>query len=113
MMLAHTPASNGVANDVPLPRKYVESTVFDGSQLTTPRVHRSGLMRPSAVGPRDEKPAITPLLSTAPAVSRLSPLTSAGAISVCAAGPLLPAAFTTRMPLDAAISAASQVTGGW
>src|SRR5258705_7840051 len=110
MMQAHTPASSGVANDVPFAWTYVLSVVVEGSQLRTPRVRRSGLMRRSGVGPRGENEAIRPVLSTPPAVSRLSPFASAGAISVCARGPELPAALTTTIPFAAAISAARVIT---
>jgi hypothetical protein len=61
-------------------------------------------MRPSPVGPRLENAARLPPALTAPTASTLSP--SAGELSVRAAGPSLPAEFTTTMPRRTASSAA-------
>ena len=62
-------------------------------------------MRPSAVGPTDEKPARSPVGVTAPTVITESP--SAGAVmNIQSEVPSLPALATTTTPSDAARSAA-------
>ncbi len=96
----------GVANDVPLSRRTVPPPFT--TQTATPGAVRSGLRRPSAVGPRDENPAMLPSESSAPAVMMES--ASPGVTSVRNPEPLLPAAVTRRMPRRANCSAATLVT---
>src|SRR6266513_4416581 len=99
-------ASSGVANDVPSSRRTWPFPVT--VQTATPGAVKSGLIRPSAVGPREENTAILPSESSAPAASTESP--SAGVQIEREPGPLFPAAVTTRMPRCAAMSAATVVT---
>ena len=87
-------ASSGVENDVPSRRPTWPWPVT--THTATPGPVKSGLMRPSAVGPREEKIAMAPSESSAPMASTESP--SAGVHTVREPGPLLPAAVTTRMP---------------
>src|SRR5262249_21006205 len=77
---AATPATVGVENEVPLAVVYpCGFPVGSTTAQPTPRATTSGLMRPSLVGPREEKLAIVPSDQTAPTVSALSPSTSPGA----------------------------------
>src|SRR5438105_6482702 len=99
-------AMSGVANDVPSNRR--TSPVSVTTHTATPGAVKSGLRRPSAVGPREEKNAMVPRESSAPMASTESP--SAGVQIERKPGPLLPAAVTTRMPRCAAMSAALVVT---
>src|SRR5439155_19654034 len=81
MRHAASPATSGVENDVPLSRLYRFGTCVVGSAMrtATPWATRSGFVRPSYVGPREEKVASTPSESTAPTASTLSPFASEGA----------------------------------
>ena len=99
-------ARRGVANDVPFSRPTWSIPVT--TQTATPGAVKSGLMRPSAVGPRDEKNAIVPSESSAPMANTESP--SAGVQIDREPGPSFPAAVTTRIPRCAAMSAATVVT---
>src|SRR5947207_2657178 len=114
---AANPAARGVEKDVPLAAVYAEGlsgTETLGSGLPDPIAIRSGLMRPSELGPIEEKLVLTLLRSTAPIASTLSPFASAGAMILRQGWlPSLPAAFTTRMPLAAAISAARVMVVVW
>jgi hypothetical protein len=80
--------------------------------VEAPQASNSGLVRPSAVGPSEEKLAIAPVESTAPAV--MTSNASAGAIRTEVAGfvswPPLPAAVTHGMPLSVAALTATVVT---
>src|SRR5882672_12945105 len=64
-------ASSGVANDVPLRRPTRPPPV--AAQTSTPGAAKSGFMRPSAVGPREEKFARPPNESSAPTARTESP----------------------------------------
>ncbi len=99
-------ARSGVANDVPSSRRTCPAPVT--TQTATPGAVKSGLILPSAVGPRDEKKAIVPSESSAPIVSTES--ASAGVTNEREPGPELPAAVTSRIPRWAACSAATLVT---
>src|SRR6266542_108204 len=78
------------------------------TQTATPGAVKSGLSRPSAVGPRLEKKAMLPSESSAPMVSAES--ASPGVQTVRNPGPSLPAAVTTMIPRRAAASTATVVT---
>ena len=111
-MHAHAAATSGVLRLVPLtaesPVVLVECTVT----VATPHAESSGLRRPSAVGPLDEKPAMLPPRSVAPQVITLN--ASAGAMIELVAGsaswPSLPAAVTHTMPFAVAVFTATVVT---
>ena len=102
-------ATNGVANDVPFNRRTPLGPL--STQTSTPGAVRSGFRRPSAVGPRAEKPASVPSESSAPTV--ITESASPGVTRVRKPGPSFPAAVTTRMPWAAALSAATVVTATW
>src|SRR2546425_12630783 len=98
-------AMSGVENDVPLSRRTWPVSVT--THTATPGPVKSGLRRPSAVGPREEKKAMVPSESSAPMASTESP--SAGVQIDRKPGPSLPASVTQKTAPLAAISAA---TGG-
>src|SRR5262249_57081983 len=100
------------ANDVPFRVTRLELSAAETVLAETPRASTSGLMRPSAVGPSEEKLAIAPVLSTAPHVMTLT--ASAGAISDDVAGdascPSFPAALQHTRPFSVAVFTAIVVT---
>ncbi len=87
---------------------YATSVPDEADHVATPLAQTSGFVRPSAVGPRDEKLATVPAASTAPTESILK--ASAGAISELADEPELPIASQTTMPRPAAMLAPIVVT---
>src|ERR687896_136302 len=121
-MRAATPATNGVAMLVPSNVTYGVAPLLPFAALAevicTPGAATSGLIRPSTVGPRLEKPArlkpgiqessrpgVTPVSAIAPTVSAFG--AAPGPPIVQGAGPLLPAATRTTRPAATAASAAS------
>ncbi len=102
MMQATIPAAIGQANDVPLAVPISPFVLITAASL--PRVIMSGLMRPSALFPRDEKGARLLSMSTAP-TDRTS-LASAGTqILRHWLLPSLPALMMVAMPFSTAICA--------
>src|SRR5262245_16407206 len=75
-----SPATSGAENEVPFARTYAfGSPEGEATSARTPCAARSGLMRPSTVGPLEENEARTPNESTAAIARTLSPFASAGA----------------------------------
>src|SRR3954451_8475009 len=112
---AAAPDVTAAAKDVPDPLKYASPTrpvgnwvsiVDPGARRETtdrPGAIRSGLAKPSPVGPTPEKPGtvsslrpVVPASSTAPTV--ITSGSSPGFVTVPTAGPRLPADTTTTMP---------------
>src|SRR3989304_537112 len=100
---------SGAANEVPLRRPKLPDAWGAGTQTATPGAVTSGLVRPSAVGPRELNAARAPVESSAPTATTESP--SAGVDRVCWPGPSLPAEGTTVMPRWAALAAGGAAPG--
>src|SRR5258705_13783076 len=77
------PVTSGVESEVPLSDVYVLLPSAEQAGTLTPRAARSGLIRPSELGPCELNPAGAPVPSTAPTAMRLSPFTSEGASRYC------------------------------
>src|SRR5690349_18059932 len=104
---AAAPAIIGLAKEVPPSKPKIP--LPKATNVPEPCVHTLGFTLPSNDGPCELKSAIISCESTPPIVSTLSP--SAGApIYLHGVLPELPALFTTRIPLDAAMSAAIVIT---
>src|SRR5262245_13015197 len=81
--------------------------VGSAQMVFSPWATRSGLPRPSAVGPREEKDEMTFADVTLPTATMLSQ--SDGVQSVVGEGPVLPMAVTTRTPWRLRIFVASAI----
>ena len=103
---AASPATSGVANEVPL--LWVIPRSMAATVTASPGATSSGLMRPSAVGPRELKPTTRRSESVAPIARAES--ASAGVPRVRGCGPSFPTEMTTSVPRCAALSAAMVVT---
>src|ERR671937_658649 len=95
----------GQENEVPLASEYDAGPFADATFTRTPRADRSGLIRPSAVGPTELKLARVPSVATAPIASTRIPSAGAPSVLWSARNPPLPAEFTTTTPRSAAIAA--------
>ncbi len=110
---AAAPATCGVAIDVPDSAVYPSATgspmvpaECSAATMPTPGAVTSGLIAPSILGPRLEKPAMPSVRSIAPTVSAASALP--GESIVRSPGPALPAATTNSVPYRAdSVSTAS------
>ena len=118
LSIAASPATCGVAIDVPLIVVYASSTIGPSSVpaaraavTSTPGATTSGLIAPLRKrGPRLENPAITLSMSTAPTVRAAS--AAPGEVTV--EGPLLPllpAAMTNKLSDDAESSSTARESG--
>ena len=76
-IMAATPATSGVAMDVPEGKSYPD-VLGTAQYVPTPCAETSGFVLPSLVGPKELNPATVPLLFTAPTEIILS--ASAGVI---------------------------------
>ena len=104
---AATPATCGAAIEVPSWATYPSPEFAAGAVTSTPTAQTSGFILPSAVGPLEEKNAISMESSIAPTV--ITPLADAGMPTVPLPGPELPAATQTTIPASTAESHAISV----